>query len=78
MTVGELLRKARDKLTNKDGSPKRQSDIADELGVTQAAVASWETDDATPEATRIRDVAKAYGGIDPLDLLPKKKKKRAA
>lgn len=79
MTVGERLRKARSELRNRDGSPKRQADIADELGLTQSAVASWETDETTPEASRVRDVARVYG-VDPVDLLPvpKRKRKRAA
>jgi transcriptional regulator with XRE-family HTH domain len=63
MTVGERLRKARQRIG------KRQVDIADEVGRTQPTVAAWESDDALPETAIVRAVAKAYG-LRPELLLP--------
>lgn len=71
MTIGELLRKARKKLK------KRQVDIAEEVGVTQPTVFAWEDDQCLPEAAKIRVVAKAYD-VNPIDLLPRTAKKKAA
>lgn len=63
MTVGERLRKARQKLK------KRQLDIAEVLECTQSTVAQWESDVTLPRTEDIRAVAKAYG-LDPGLLLP--------
>jgi transcriptional regulator with XRE-family HTH domain len=63
MTVGERLRKARERLQ------KRQQDIADEVGCKQPTVAAWEADDALPSTAIVRTVAKAYG-LRPEMLLP--------
>lgn len=63
MTVGERLRKARERLR------KRQADIAAELDCTQPTVAAWEADDALPRTADVRAVAKAYG-LKPEQLLP--------
>jgi len=68
MTVGQLLRKARRK------NKKLQRQIADEVGCSQVAVQGWESDKWLPENDRIRAVAAAYD-VNPLDLLPKPKKK---
>lgn len=65
MTIGERLKRARKRLD------KRQQDIADELGVAQGTVASWETGDSVPSTSKILDVAQAYG-ISPLNLLPRR------
>lgn len=66
MTVGERLRKAREKLE------KTQSQIAGELGLTQPTVHAWEVDRTLPRTEDIRAVAKAYG-LKPEQLLPETK-----
>jgi transcriptional regulator with XRE-family HTH domain len=70
VTIGDKLRTARRKLG------KRQRDIAAEVGCSQVAVQGWESNKWLPESDRIRAVASAYG-VDPLDLLPKKKRRAA-
>lgn len=63
MTVGDRLKRAREKLG------KTQTDIANELGRTQPTVHAWESGDASPRAKDIRAVAKAYG-LRPDQILP--------
>ena len=46
-----------------------QGEVADRLGVTQPAVASWESGATLPRLDRIRQVAEVYG-VDPEELIP--------
>lgn len=72
MTVGQLLRKARQRLK------KSQAEIAKELDISQPRVTQLEAGDSVP-SERIYDVARVYQ-VDPLDLIkkPSKKSKGAA
>lgn len=60
-TPGELMREAR------DARGKTQTEIAEELGVSQVMVSKWEADQARPR--KVRTVAKVYG-LKPEQLLP--------
>jgi transcriptional regulator with XRE-family HTH domain len=40
---------------------RTQQDIADEIGVTQATVSTWEKEQFVPRKAKLRDVARAYG-----------------
>lgn len=51
----DLLVDAREK------SGKSQTDIADEFGITQAAISKWESGAATPHPSQWNIVADAYG-----------------
>lgn len=62
-TPAELMRAAREK------AEKTQSQLADELGVTQPLIAKWEAGKAFPKTEDIRRVADAYG-LKPEQLLP--------
>lgn len=62
---GELMRAARKR------SGKNQADIAEELGVTQPCVFSWESDKTSPRTADLSRVAKAYG-LKPQQLIPRK------
>lgn len=53
--LSELLRAAR------DSAKKTQSQIADEVDVTQPLVTKWERGEAIPQPAQWRDVAAAYG-----------------
>jgi transcriptional regulator with XRE-family HTH domain len=65
MTVGEVLRKAREKrgLT--------QLQVAEKLGKTQPTVQAWESDKTLPRTDEVRDVAEVYG-LRPEQLLPRR------
>lgn len=55
MTLGQRLRKARERLK------KRQQDIATEVNKTQATVSAWESDEAVPSLRDAKKIAWAYG-----------------
>jgi len=63
MTIGELLRQAREK------KKKTQADIARLLGKKQPTIHAWESDQTLPKTDEIRAVAAAYG-LKPGQLLP--------
>jgi transcriptional regulator with XRE-family HTH domain len=73
MTLGQLLRKARERLG------KKQSDIAADLECTQPTVSAWETDDTVPDTRDLRDVSWAYGlSVDELLACEMPRSKRRA
>jgi transcriptional regulator with XRE-family HTH domain len=59
----ELMKAARKK------AGKTQSDIATELGFTQAQISKWEAGDGFPATLDVRRVARVYG-LRPEQLLP--------
>ncbi len=63
MTVGERLKKARERLG------KTQAEVAAELGCTQPTIHAWESDDNLPRTKEVRAVATVYG-LKPEQLLP--------
>jgi transcriptional regulator with XRE-family HTH domain len=65
MTIGERLRKAREKLE------KTQKQIADELGKKQPTIHAWESDQTLPKTDEVRAVAAVYG-LKPEQLLPER------
>jgi transcriptional regulator with XRE-family HTH domain len=63
VTVGEKLRKAREKR----GLTQRQ--VAELVGVSQPAIQRWEAGDGSPRPKKLRKVAEVYG-LRPQDLIP--------
>lgn len=61
--TGALLKARRESLD------KTQAEVAAEVGVTQAAVSSWESGETVPDSSRVRDVARAYD-VTVDDVLP--------
>ena len=55
MTFGEQLRKLR------DGKGWSQKDLADAIGVTQPAIAKWETGQQIPAFDTVQRLCKALG-----------------
>jgi transcriptional regulator with XRE-family HTH domain len=39
---------------------RTQQDVADEIGVSQATVSTWEKEQFVPRKTKLRDLARAY------------------
>lgn len=62
-TPAELMREAR------EDAKRTQAELADEIGVSQVAVAKWESGANSVDVRRVRAVAKAYG-LKPEQLIP--------
>ncbi len=70
MTVGERLRKAREK------RGLSQSQVAERLSKTQPTIHEWESDKSLPRTAEVRAVAEVYG-LRPEMLLPAPAEKTA-